>query len=301
MLLLIVLVCFPFVIWQALRTIRAAKSSVNWSTTSGVVTASTRKKAAWRVQPRVTYSYEVNGSPYSSERISFASLTPPREVEEVLGRYPVGQPVTVYFAPTDPSQAALEPGATPQVYAPLRAYIYLFVVFSVVNALLIGLRIIERRDADRTPPTPTYGEAAATDPDYGDKLILRDAQNGNAHDQCTVGKSYLTGYKVTKDPVEAAKWFRKAADQGDAEAQDLLGVMYGKGQGVAKNYEEAVSLFRKAATQGNKLACVNLGYMYDKGYGIPQDHRQAVHWYQQGMGSPEADALIKRLGVSTTL
>lgn len=304
MLTLICLIIFPFLIWQALKTIRMAKESAGWSTTSGVVTASTTKKVSFRVQPRVTYSYEVNGATYTGERISFASLTPKQEVDGVLGRYPLGQPVTVYYSPADPRQSVLEPGMNKQVSAPLRAYVYLFTVLIVVNVLLIGVSFLGKGEADSTPQAPTYGNAAATDPvatdpDYGDKLIMRDAQNGNAHDQCLVGKRYLTGYKITKDPVEAAKWFQKAADQGDAEAQDWLGVMYAKGMGVTKSYEEALSLFHKSASQGNKLACVNLGRMYDKGDGLPQDHQQAVQWYQQAKGDPEAEAMMKKLGVST--
>jgi TPR repeat protein len=296
---IICLLLFPFVIWQALKTIRMAKASAGWNTTSGVVTASTTKKVAFRVQPRVTYSYEVNGSPYTGERITFVSLTPKQEVDGVLGRYPLGQAVTVYYAPADPRQSVLEPGANKQVSAPLRAYIYLFTVLIVVNVLLIGVHFILPRDGDSTPQAPTYGDAAAADPDYGDKLIMRDAQNGNAHDQCSVGKRYLTGYKIAKDPVEAAKWFQKSADQGDAEAQDWLGVLYAKGMGVTKNYDEALSLFHKSAGQGNKLACVNLGRMYDKGEGVAQDHQQAVQWYQQAKGDPDADAMMKKLGIST--
>ena len=90
MLSLIFLIVFPFAIWNAWRTIQRAKASVAWPSASGTITASGTKKVMFRSQPRVAYSYAVNGTAYTGERISFAAGIPPKETAGLLARYPVG-------------------------------------------------------------------------------------------------------------------------------------------------------------------------------------------------------------------
>ncbi len=51
---------------------------------------------------------------------------------------------------------------------------------------------------------------------------LKAAEQGDADAQYSLAFSYLEGYGVTQDYVEAARWFRKAAEQGNADAQSKL-------------------------------------------------------------------------------
>jgi hypothetical protein len=95
MLTLLFLIVFPFAIYKAWKNVQTAKASVNWPTTTGTITASDIKKVVFRRQPQITYSYSVNGKPYTSQRVSFAGGYKPKEVDPVLARYPVGAEVTV--------------------------------------------------------------------------------------------------------------------------------------------------------------------------------------------------------------
>jgi len=65
MLTLIFLIAFPFALWSAWKNVQRAKASANWPTVKGTVTASEGVKKMFRKQPRVTYSYSVNGAPFT--------------------------------------------------------------------------------------------------------------------------------------------------------------------------------------------------------------------------------------------
>lgn len=291
MLSLIVIILFPFAIWNLWKSLQLAKASTAWPSVDGVVTAAIRKRIVLRIQPFVTYSYAVNGVNFTSNRVSFAAATPKKQIDSVLIRYPAGQAVTVHYQPGNPAQAVLEPGSGPHVVAPFRNLIIIFIVLILANVLAFAVKYLE-------PPKPhvrTYDDVVAADPKLGDRLIRQDAEKGNAQNQFYVGTWYITGHDVPKDFVEAAKWFRKSADQGYADAQAWLGELYGSGNGVEKNIDEAIALFRKAAAQNNPHAYACLGYAYEKGLGVPQDNRQAVECYGKAKGDPRAEAGLKRL------
>ncbi|MEP6685815.1 MAG: DUF3592 domain-containing protein [Verrucomicrobiota bacterium] len=158
MLALIALICFPFAIWQAWKNIKMAEASPNWPTVEGVVTASERGRVALRMQPRVTYSYAVNGVPFTSKRVSFAGAIPKQEIDTVLSKYPAGRAVTVHYLPENPVQAVLEPGSGPLVVAQLRSLVIIFIVFILAQALLVFLRWNDRKNEQA--PARTYGDAA---------------------------------------------------------------------------------------------------------------------------------------------
>lgn len=288
---LIAIILFPFAIWALWKNIQMAKASTAWPGVDGIVTATERKRIALRMQPRVAYSYAVNGVNFTSNRISFAAAIPKKEIDSVLTRYPAGQGVTVHYQPDNPAQAVLEPGSGPNVVAPFRNLIIIFIFLIVANVISFVLKYHE----PSKPHIRTYDDVAAADPKLGDRLIRQDAEKGNAQDQFYVGTWYLLGHDVAKDPAEAAKWFRKSADQGYADAQVYLGQLYGSGSGVEKNLSEAIALFRKSATQQNIRAYVCLGYSYEKGLGVPQDNQQAAEWYHKAQGDPHAEAGLKRL------
>ena len=53
--------------------------------------------------------------------------------------------------------------------------------------------------------------------------IIREAENGDLHAQCLVGKLYQDGPVLIPDSVEALYWFEQAAQQGHTAAQYELG------------------------------------------------------------------------------
>ena len=62
-------------------------------------------------RPRIEYTYQFQGKPYSSHRIiTLDANWPLEEVKEVISRYPLGSPVTVWVDPGNPELAVLEKG-----------------------------------------------------------------------------------------------------------------------------------------------------------------------------------------------
>jgi hypothetical protein len=153
---LIFLIAFPFALWKAWQNIQMAKASTGWPTVSGTITTSERAKVMFRKQPRVTYSYSVNGTPLAGNRISFAGGYPPKETDAILSRYPVGREVVVSYAPDKPAEATLETGANRQVTAQLRILLIFFVVIILLNVLNFCLKQLNEQ---KKPAVRTYGAA----------------------------------------------------------------------------------------------------------------------------------------------
>jgi len=157
---LIFLIAFPFALWKAWQNIQLAKASTSWPTVSGTVTASERAKVMFRKQPRVLYSYSVNGTPFVGNRISFAGGYPPKETDAILSRYPVGREVVVSYAPDKPAETTLETGANRQVTAQLRILLIFFVVIILLNVLNFYLK---RLNEQKKMPIHTYSAAQVAD------------------------------------------------------------------------------------------------------------------------------------------
>ena len=71
------------------------------------------------------------------------------------------------------------------------------------------------------------------------KQILKNAKNGNAECQYTVGIANATGVITEKNPEKAVEWYRKSAEQGYCQAIEGLIKCYEEGFGVTQNLEEA--------------------------------------------------------------
>jgi len=301
MLLLIVLIFFPFLIWQAYKKLRFARASVIWPTAPGVVTVAERTKLGWRTQPRVSFSYEVGGKAYTSSKVSFADLVPASETEPTLQRYGLSQPVTVHYQPEDPALAVLEPGPNRSVTATLRNSLICYALIIFINSLNLGLGIWQVIQEAHKPPVRTYDDVAKADPQLGNRLLREAAEKGDAKDQIYVAGWYMTGTEgYPKDPVEGAKWLRKAADQGNAEAENMLARLYSNGIGVEKDSAQAIDWLKKAAEQGEPHACYSLGYAYEKGLGgMPLDTQKAIDWYRKAGDDSHAKAALARLGATS--
>jgi TPR repeat protein len=95
----------------------------------------------------------------------------------------------------------------------------------------------------------------------------------------------VLGFAASKDQsdLQTAVNFKNSreAEQGDAEAQFSLGVMYFIGDGVEQSYEEAAKWYEKAADQGVRKAQSSLGTMYYAGDGVEQSYEEASKWYEK--------------------
>ncbi len=157
---LIFLIVFPFALWKAWKNIEMAKASAAWPRVSGTIIAAESAKVMFRKQPRVTFSYSVNGAPFTSQRISFAAGYPPRETDAILSRYPVGKEVLVAYAPDNPAEAGLETGSNRQVTAQMRILLICFALIVFLNVLNFYLSRLNKRTR---PPIRTYGAAEIAD------------------------------------------------------------------------------------------------------------------------------------------
>ncbi|MEO5721122.1 MAG: DUF3592 domain-containing protein [Chthoniobacterales bacterium] len=151
MLALIFFIAFPFLLWKAWQTHQTAKASAAWPTTEGTITKVERFKRLFRSLPRVAYTYSVGEKNYASERISFVAGYRPKEVDEVLSRYTVGQTVPVYYPPERPTEAVLQPGSNKQVTAPIRMLAICFVLLVLLNVAQFILKNAEERENPRRP------------------------------------------------------------------------------------------------------------------------------------------------------
>jgi hypothetical protein len=82
----------------------------------------------------------VNGTPFASQRISFASGYKSNEVDPILARYPVGGQVTIAHDPQNPAEATLETGSNKQVTAQVRILWICFILIVTVNLLRFFVR-----------------------------------------------------------------------------------------------------------------------------------------------------------------
>lgn len=102
------------------------------------------------------------------------------------------------------------------------------------------------------------------------------ADQGTAEAQLYLGKMYMMGQGVLKDPDQAIKWFKASALQGNADAQFFLGTIYLLPQ---KDVPEGMRWMRLSAEQGNKDAQYLLGKAYIQGLKeVARDPIQAEMW-----------------------
>lgn len=129
-----------------------AKASIEWPTTSGVITSSemtkewkkdeqNSKKGDYMYTAHVRYNYLVGGKEYDGTRIELAqgSTSSQSSVEETLQEYAKGNTVSVYYNPESPNRAVLIPGAS----FGLKLLIKLPLVFAVIAVLMV-LGVLKR-------------------------------------------------------------------------------------------------------------------------------------------------------------
>jgi hypothetical protein len=91
-----------------------------WPSTSGQIESAEVKESSSpddgsQFYLRVTYSYRINGTAYTSSKMSLADrgYHSPQEAANALRRYPVRSPVTVWFNPDDFTDALIERNRMP--------------------------------------------------------------------------------------------------------------------------------------------------------------------------------------------
>jgi len=86
------------------------------------------------------------------------------------------------------------------------------------------------------------------------RLLMEDAERGEARAQRLLALRYLRGRGVGRDEALAHQWMERAAAQGFALAQRGLGELLEQGVGVPRDIAGAERLYRLSAHQGDPIA-----------------------------------------------
>ena len=82
------------------------------------------------------------------------------------------------------------------------------------------------------------------------KISSEFAKKGDAAGQYVLGRLYLGGQGVRKDPKQGFNWTNKSAGQQYLRAMHTLGVLYASGIGTGKNMKQASLWFTRAGQKG---------------------------------------------------
>ena len=134
------------VVYYGYRLIRKARASTEWPAAQGTVESSAVDVKRERERdsdgdvhyetkyiPRIVYRYQVEGTDYYGEQISFGNTSSrsPNWAYRIRDQYSPGMEVSVYYDPANPQEAVLQPGA--------KWTTYIVLVIGVVFALTGGL------------------------------------------------------------------------------------------------------------------------------------------------------------------
>jgi uncharacterized protein len=150
----------------------------------------------------------------------------------------------------------------------------IFAAFSAAADLASAVRAYNEAEEARK-----NGEDAAARRGYAKALneLTPLVKQGDPDAQVLLGRMYLMGNGVLKDPDEANKLFEEAAKQGNADAQFFLG-----SPAVLRhaNIPQGLKMLRLSAEQGNQDAQLLLGKSHLTGLGpdLPRDPVQADMW-----------------------
>lgn len=120
-----VLITFVLLMWvlvgsigmfSTARETLAIQGSESWPSVQGQVidsmvqTRSSRKGTTYA--PQITYTYAVNGTPYSGTRQQARNpvMSSQQEAQSYLQAYPVNAKIQVFYQPADPQNSVLKPG-----------------------------------------------------------------------------------------------------------------------------------------------------------------------------------------------
>jgi ribosomal protein L21E len=141
---------FTLLMARAVR--QQSMEAKDWKATSGQITSadfdtfeklSTVDNVSHRItvnQPQIVYGYEVDGVAYQSNRVAFGAKTQStskRLVGGSLKRYRVGDKVTVYYDPENPSEAVLERQAKHMWILYFFAALFAFGAYAFATGLVV--------------------------------------------------------------------------------------------------------------------------------------------------------------------
>ncbi len=85
-------------------------------------------------------------------------------------------------------------------------------------------------------------------------LLEEAAEAGDSAAQTDLGRAYLTGSPLSRDPEAGLRWLEAAISQGNSSAMTALGYAYWNGDGVPQDRAKAEELLGRAAELGHPSA-----------------------------------------------
>jgi TPR repeat protein len=142
------------------------------------------------------------------------------------------------------------------------------------------------------------GRGVRADVKGGAALVREDAVGGYAPAQAVLGRFYLRGEGVPRDPAIAAHWLSEAAaQQGYAPSQFALGVLYDQGLGVPHDQQRAIALWTAAAESGFPEAQSWLGSAALAGSGTARDASRALNLFRAAAEGGSATGQARLAGL----
>jgi WD40 repeat protein/TPR repeat protein len=135
------------------------------------------------------------------------------------------------------------------------------------------------------------GEGLARDPEKAVAWLEKSADTGSDAAMFYLGRIYLYGIGIPGNYNKAYQWFKRGSDAGNFSALNGLGALYSNGYGVSQDLSKAFDAFQRSAAAGNVLAMYNLAKSYDAGEGVTQDSSKAFAWYQNAADAGNAMAM----------
>jgi hypothetical protein len=125
------------------NTLRNARISKEWPTTSGTITFSqvaiSTDEDGTTYYADVRFKYVVNDRWYTADTVHFGEYSSGSgRAEEIVARYPPESRVTVYYNPDSPQTAVLEPGVTIGAYLTILVALSFFIVPGII--IFVGIR-----------------------------------------------------------------------------------------------------------------------------------------------------------------
>ena len=125
------------------------------------------------------------------------------------------------------------------------------------------------------------GDGVERNPAMAAAWIERAAKRGNGGAAYHLGDAYRLGLGVPADLRTAIDWYETAADRGSPEAAFALSRLYRLGDGVRRNYTRAIQWLNVAVDMDFAPAMHDLGQLYHEGLGVPRDPETAKDWYRR--------------------
>ncbi|WP_192359224.1 caspase family protein [Mesorhizobium mediterraneum] len=125
------------------------------------------------------------------------------------------------------------------------------------------------------------GYGVERDTGKGLDLLLKAAAMGHTYAMNDLGAIFTEGrYGVTADQARAVAFLEAGVQRQDMYSMNLLGRNYLSGAGVEKNPETALALFQKATELGQPYAPGNLARMYRDGVGVERNVAEAQRLFE---------------------